>query len=68
MKYLSLDFYPPHLVVGNFLYYVRKGVKQIGRHIECLACNVTNNSRTRNGDAKFLKQHRRCVIYKGLSA
>lgn len=52
--------YPPHLQVGNLYFHRWRGQDQLGRHIKCLICNVDSNTRTRNGDAKFIRAHRRC--------
>jgi hypothetical protein len=57
---LRHNFYPPHLEVGNLYCHVWRGHEQIGRHVECLVCKVTNNTRNRNGDARFIRRHRRC--------
>lgn len=54
------DFYPPHLEVANLFCHHRKGKSEVGRVITCKVCDMTSNSRTRNGDAKFLRAHRRC--------
>lgn len=57
------DFYPPHLTVANWNCHVRKGVETPGRCVTCLACDAHSNTRTRNGDARFIRAHRRCVVY-----
>jgi hypothetical protein len=54
--------YPPHLDVGNLYCHHWKGQSQVGRSVKCLACNVESNTRNRNGDAKFIRQHRRCGL------
>lgn len=54
------SFYPAHLVVGNLYCHVWRGEQQVGRHVECLVCGITNNTRNRNGDARFVRAHRRC--------
>jgi hypothetical protein len=54
------DFYPPHLTVGNLYTHVRKGVETVGRHITCRVCNINNNNRSRNGDARFIRLHKHC--------
>lgn len=63
MKWLTHIFYPPHLEVVNWNSHCWKGVVQPGRCVTCLACNVHNNTRNRNGDARFIRAHRRCVVY-----
>lgn len=52
--------YPPHLDVGNLQFHRWKGENQMGRVVTCLVCNITSNTRNRNGDAKFIRAHRRC--------
>jgi hypothetical protein len=54
------SFYPPHLDVGNLYCHRLRGAVQVGRHIVCLVCNESSNSRTRNGDARFILAHKRC--------
>lgn len=62
---LTRNFYPPHLEVGNLHTHRRKGREEIGRFVVCLACNVESNTRTRNGDARFIRAHRRCWRSRG---
>lgn len=52
--------YPPHLVPGNLYTHVWRGREQVGRHTACLVCGVSSNTRNRNGDARFIRAHRRC--------
>lgn len=52
--------YPPHLVPGNLYTHVWRGREQVGRHTACLVCEVSSNTRNRNGDARFIRAHRRC--------
>jgi hypothetical protein len=54
------SFYPPHLEAGNLLCHHWRGEDQIGRHLVCHVCNESNNTRNRNGDARFIRRHRRC--------
>lgn len=53
------NFYPAHLEVA-VLMHSRRGRQEPGRHVVCLVCGVDSNTRTRNGDAAFLREHRRC--------
>jgi hypothetical protein len=55
--------YPPHLTPGNLLCHVWKGTQQIGRSTTCLICGVQSNTRNRNGDARFIRAHRRCGLF-----
>lgn len=52
--------YPPHLEPGNLYCHHWKGEDQVGRHTYCAICDVHSNSRNRNGDARFIRAHRRC--------
>ena len=55
------SYYPAHLEVGNLHCHHWRGEDQVGRHVRCLACNVTSNTRNRNGDARFIRAHRKCA-------
>lgn len=52
--------YPPHLVPGNLFCHRWHGKVQIGRVTTCQVCGVTSETRNRNGDARFIRAHRRC--------
>jgi hypothetical protein len=52
--------YPRHLEPGNLYTHIWKGERQVGRFTRCLACGVESNTRNRNGDARFIRAHRRC--------
>jgi hypothetical protein len=55
--------YPPHLTVVNWSFHTWRGQEQIGRVTACLICDVQSNTRNRNGDAKFIRAHRRCGMF-----
>lgn len=52
--------YPAHLEVANLYAHRWRGEEQVGRHVVCHVCGVESNTRNRNGDARFLRAHRRC--------
>ena len=56
------DCYPPHLEVWNLCCHNWRGQRQPGRFVRCLVCNVASNTRNRNGDARFIRAHRRCAL------
>lgn len=59
---LKSNIYPAHLEVDNLFSHNWKGRQQVGCFIRCLVCDVESNTRNRNGDAKFVKKHRRCGL------
>lgn len=59
--YRISTFYPPHLEVAILCHYW-KGQQQIGRYVRCSVCGVDSNTRNRNGDARFIRQHRKCGL------
>lgn len=63
MQWLIGDFYPPHLIVRNWNCHTRLGVETVGRVVTCLVCDVMSNTRSRGGDARFIRAHRRCALY-----
>lgn len=56
------DCYPPHLEVATLFFHRWKGRKEVGRYVVCLVCNTESNTRTRRGDARFIRAHRRCAF------
>lgn len=61
----STHFYPLHIEAGNFYFHQWKGERQVGRYLKCLVCGITNNTRNRNGDARFIRTHKRCGFDRG---
>lgn len=59
--------YPPHLVVRNkHAYYPIDGKPQVGRYCACMVCGEINTrTKSRNGDARFIRKHRRCGLSRG---
>ena len=55
--------YPPHLKVVNWNGHNWRGTEQIGRIVTCEVCGIRSNTRNRNGDAGFIRQHRRCGFF-----
>lgn len=65
MKVTNGHGYPAHLEPGNFFHHYWRDEQQVGRHTKCLICNVESNTRNRNGDARFIRAHRRCGFLLG---
>jgi hypothetical protein len=55
--------YPAHLEVVNWNCHTWRGQEQIGRVTTCLICGIQSNTRNRNGDARFIRAHRRCGMF-----